>query len=161
MPALDPGKGNLVSDLARLLGREGMGLLSLLEQTDPHLLTTERSLPAHLSGSCAATRARNPVGAGRKHREVEKGQANDKKKIPPSSVEEKKKKAPGLGQGNCKFERNRTDFTSKAISNNKRKNILGDKIHTLAQRQLSASHLSHFSQGSSTTRHPAFTRCSC
>lgn len=99
MPALDPGKGNLVSDLARLLGREGMGLLSLLEQTDPHLLTTERSLPAHLSGSCAATRARNPVGAGRKHREVEKGQANDKKKNPSLISRGKKRKSSWSGSG--------------------------------------------------------------
>lgn len=67
LAALDPGNGNLASDLARVMDGLRMGLLLLLEQIDP-CLANSQAHPAHLSGSHTAAGARNPAGAGRKHR---------------------------------------------------------------------------------------------
>lgn len=77
------------------------------------------------------------MGAGRKHRKVEKGHTKAKispyqhqkkkkgKKKKKKNKGKKKKSAAGPGQGNCSFEENRTAFTSSVISNNKRGKYIG------------------------------------
>lgn len=48
MAVVDLGEGNLAPDLARLFEKERMGLLLLLEETDPHLINS-RATPFPLT----------------------------------------------------------------------------------------------------------------